>query len=219
MAYTTVHLVRHGQVDNPGHVLYERMPGFHLSGRGRRMAEATARFIASRSDMCAAAAIYSSPLERTQETAEAIIAAVNMQRRTGPLPPLCLHTDSRIIEAGNEFRGRRIGHGEGALWKNGNWRLVLNLWRPSWGESYKAIAGRVSDFVYEQVDRYPRSSVIAVTHESPIWSFRHMLEKGRPEHNMLLRRTALASVTSLTFETGTHRVMNIAYCDPAAGVS
>ena len=183
------------------------------------MAEATARFIASRSDMCAAAAIYSSPLERTQETAEAIIAAVNMQRRTGPLPPLCLHTDSRIIEAGNEFRGRRIGHGEGALWKNGNWRLVLNLWRPSWGESYKAIAGRVSDFVYEQVDRYPRSSVIAVTHESPIWSFRHMLEKGRPEHNMLLRRTALASVTSLTFETGTHRVMNIAYCDPAAGVS
>ena len=219
MAYTTIHLVRHGQVDNPGHVVYERMPGFHLSGRGRRMAEATARFIASRSDMCAAAAIYSSPLELTQETAEAIIAAVNMQRRTGPLPPLHLHTDSRIIEAGNEFRGRRIGHGEGALWKNGNWRLILNLWRPSWGESYKAIAERVSDFVYEQVDRYPGGSVIAVTHESPIWSFRHMLEKGRPEHNMLLRRTALASVTSLTFEAGTHRVMNIAYCDPAAGIS
>ena len=148
MAYTTVHLVRHGQVDNPGHVLYERMPGFHLSGRGRR-----------------------------------------------------------------------IGHGEGALWKNGNWRLVLNLWRPSWGESYKAIVERVSDFVYEQVDRYPGGSMIAVTHESPIWSFRHMLEKGRPEHNMLLRRTALASVTSLTFEAGTHRVMNIAYCDPAAGIS
>ena len=33
MAYTTIHLVRHGQVDNPQHLLYERLPGFHLSVR------------------------------------------------------------------------------------------------------------------------------------------------------------------------------------------
>ena len=44
-------------------------------------------------------------------------------------------TDERIIEARNEFRGKRIGYGEGALWKNGNWKLVQNLWRPSWGEA------------------------------------------------------------------------------------
>lgn len=127
-------------------------------------------------------------------------------------------TDERIIEARNEFRGKRIGHGEGALWKNGNWKLVRNLWRPSWGESYKEIAARVQDFVFEKVDEYPGGNVLAVMHESPIWSFRCLMEKGRSEHNMLLRKTALASVTSFTFEVGTHKLASIEYADPAAGV-
>ena len=37
-----VHLVRHGEVDNPGGVLYGRIPGFGLSELGHRMAEAAA---------------------------------------------------------------------------------------------------------------------------------------------------------------------------------
>ena len=28
---TVVHLVRHGEVRNPGHVIYGRLPDFHLS--------------------------------------------------------------------------------------------------------------------------------------------------------------------------------------------
>ena len=70
MAYTTVHMVRHGQVDNPQHLLYERLPGFHLSAKGRRMARATADYMASQPDMASAVAIFSSPLERTRETAQ-----------------------------------------------------------------------------------------------------------------------------------------------------
>lgn len=216
MAYTTIHLVRHGQVDNPQHLLYERLPGFHLSSRGRRMAAATAEYIAADPQMKKAVALYSSPLERTQETAQVIQSALNNRRESDN--SLEILTDQRIIEAGNNFRGRRIGYGEGALWRNGNWRLVLNLWKPSWGESYRSIARRVGAFVYEKVDQYPGQQVIAVTHESPIWTFRHLLETGRAEHNMLLRHTALASVTSLTFETGTHKLMNINYVDPAAEV-
>ena len=38
MQATTIHFVRHGEVHNPDHILYERLPGFHLSDRGRRMA-------------------------------------------------------------------------------------------------------------------------------------------------------------------------------------
>ncbi|MDP9227152.1 MAG: histidine phosphatase family protein, partial [Actinomycetota bacterium] len=30
----TIHLVRHGQVENPKGVIYGRLPGFHLSERG-----------------------------------------------------------------------------------------------------------------------------------------------------------------------------------------
>ena len=33
-AQTTVHLLRHGEVHNPGGVLYGRLPGFRLSTAG-----------------------------------------------------------------------------------------------------------------------------------------------------------------------------------------
>ena len=36
---TRVHLVRHGEVENSGKVLYGRLPGYHLSAMGRQMAD------------------------------------------------------------------------------------------------------------------------------------------------------------------------------------
>lgn len=218
MQATTIHFVRHGEVHNPDHILYERLPGFHLSDRGRRMAEATARYLAASPQTNTAAAIYSSPLDRTRETAQAILTALNETRMVRNEEPLELVTDQRIIEAGNNFRGTRIGHGEGALWRNGNWKLVTNLWKPSWGESYRQIAARVGAFAQEKVREHAGQQIIVVSHESPIWSYRHLLETGHPEHNMLLRHTALASVTSITYDSQTGNVMSITYVDPAAGV-
>ena len=218
MQATTIHFVRHGEVHNPDHILYERLPGFHLSDRGRRMAEATARYLAANPQTNTAAAIYSSPLDRTRETAQAILTTLNETRMARNEEPLELVTDQRIIEAGNNFRGTRIGHGEGALWRNGNWKLVTNLWKPSWGESYRQIAARVSAFAQEKAREHAGQQIIVVSHESPIWSYRHLLETGHPEHNMLLRHTALASVTSITYDSQTGNVMSITYVDPAAGV-
>ena len=218
MQATTIHFVRHGEVHNPDHILYERLPGFHLSDRGRRMAGATARYLAANPQTNTAAAIYSSPLDRTRETAQAILTALNETRAARNEEPLELVTDQRIIEAGNNFRGTRIGHGEGALWRNGNWKLVTNLWKPSWGESYRQIAARVSAFAQEKVGEHAGQQIIVVSHESPIWSYRHLLETGHPEHNMLLRHTALASVTSITYDSQTGNVMSITYVDPAASV-
>lgn len=218
MQATTIHFVRHGEVHNPDHILYERLPGFHLSDRGRRMAEATARYLAASPQTNTAAAVYSSPLDRTRETAQAILTALNETRMARNEEPLELVTDQRIIEAGNNFRGTRIGHGEGALWRNGNWKLVTNLWKPSWGESYRQIAARVGAFAQEKVREHAGQQIIVVSHESPIWSYRHLLETGHPEHNMLLRHTALASVTSITYDSQTGNVMSITYVDPAASV-
>ena len=218
MQATTIHFVRHGEVHNPDHILYERLPGFHLSDRGRRMAGATARYLAANPQTNTAAAIYSSPLDRTRETAQAILTALNETRAARNEEPLELVTDQRIIEASNNFRGTRIGHGEGALWRNGNWKLVTNLWKPSWGESYRQIAARVGAFAQEKVREHAGQQIIVVSHESPIWSYRHLLETGHPEHNMLLRHTALASVTSITYDSQTGNVMSITYVDPAAGV-
>lgn len=218
MTATTIHFVRHGQVHNPGHVLYERLPGFHLSDRGRRMAQATGAYLADNPQTAGIEAIIASPLDRTRQTAAAIADALNAVRAARGESDLCVECDDRLIEARNEFRGTRIGHGEGALWRNGNWKLVLNLWKPSWGESYRSIAARVSDFARETIERHPGGQVVAVSHESPIWSYRHLLRTGHPEHNMLLRRTALASVTSITYDCASHAVMSVTYVDPAAAM-
>ncbi len=218
MPTTTIHFVRHGKVFNPDHLLYERLPGFHLSELGRRMAQATARHIATDPHMNQAVAVYSSPLERTQETAQEILRSLNATRASRQLEPLELVTDARIIEAGNDFRGKRIGYGKGALWHPHNLWLARNLWKPTWGESYAQIARRVGQFAQEKVRQYPGEQIIVVSHESPIWSYRHLLETGHAEHNMLLRHTALASITSMSFDSDTGKLIGVAYTDPAAGV-
>ncbi len=45
---TIVHLVRHGEVYNPDHILYGRLPGYQLSLRGRQQADVAARYLAAR---------------------------------------------------------------------------------------------------------------------------------------------------------------------------
>lgn len=60
-----VHLIRHGEVENPEHVVYARLAGFGLSDRGRRQATEAARYLARRPVV----AVWSSPLQRALETA------------------------------------------------------------------------------------------------------------------------------------------------------
>ena len=66
---TTVHLLRHGEVHNPGKILYGRLPDFHLSDLGRQMADLAAHALATRD----VAQVWSSPLDRAQETAAPLV--------------------------------------------------------------------------------------------------------------------------------------------------
>ena len=86
---TIVHLVRHGEVHNPAGLLYGRLPDYHLSERGRAMAERVADYFRHRDVVH----IRSSPLERAQETAEPIAEALGL--------PVVI--DARVIEAANHF--------------------------------------------------------------------------------------------------------------------
>ncbi len=63
-----VHLVRHGEVENPEGLVYGDLPGFGLSARGRRQAQAAAQRLRLRPIV----AVWSSPLERALRTAELI---------------------------------------------------------------------------------------------------------------------------------------------------
>ncbi len=98
---TVVHLMRHGEVENPTGVLYGRLPGYHLSELGRKMAERVAEHLAPRD----ITHVVASPLERAQETATPIAKAHGLD----------LATDERLIEAENVFQGKTFGVGDGAL--------------------------------------------------------------------------------------------------------
>jgi len=76
-----IHLVRHGEVENPGHLVYADLPGFRLSDLGRRQAEAAAARLAP---IARGALVVSSPLERAVETALAIARALGTDVRTDP---------------------------------------------------------------------------------------------------------------------------------------
>ncbi len=68
-AETTVIFVRHGNVHNPGNLIYGRLPRFRLSKLGHEQLDRTGRFLAE----IGVDAIYTSPLLRARQSA-AILA-------------------------------------------------------------------------------------------------------------------------------------------------
>jgi probable phosphoglycerate mutase len=75
---TVFHLVRHAEHGLLGRVLTGRMPGVSLNERGREQALRLARHFSGP----AVAAVVSSPMERAQETAAPIAAALGLQVTT-----------------------------------------------------------------------------------------------------------------------------------------
>jgi broad specificity phosphatase PhoE len=77
---TVVHVLRHGEVHNPEGVLYGRLPDYHLSDRGRAMADRAAEALSGRD----IARVVASPLDRAQETASPIAAVPGLEIMTDP---------------------------------------------------------------------------------------------------------------------------------------
>jgi broad specificity phosphatase PhoE len=196
---TVVHLVRHGEVHNPEGVLYGRRDGYHLSELGREMADRVGKALGDRDVV----RLRTSPLERARETAAPLAAARG----------LTAETDLRLIESGNVFEGKRFGHGDNALRKPGTWVHLWNPWRPSWGEPYKEIAGRMLAAVHDARDAARGHEAVLVSHQLPIWVTRLALEKRSFLHDPRRRQCTLCSVTSLQF-TG-DALTTITYSEPA----
>lgn len=196
---TVVHLLRHGEVENPTKILYGRLDGFLLSARGREMADVVSAYLATH-DLVH---LVSSPLERAQETA-APIAAVH---------GLDVTIDPRVIEAANYFQGQSFGAGYGAIAHPQHWAKLVNPFRPSWGEPYKDIAARVLAAIDDAREAALGHEALIVTHQLPIWTVRCALEGRRLWHDPRHRKCTLASLTSFTY-VGT-RLAAVGYCEPA----
>jgi broad specificity phosphatase PhoE len=196
---TVVHLVRHGEVENPLGVLYGTIPGFHLSADGRVMAKAAADFLAGRD----VTVLRSSPLERALETAEPMAAQFGLD----------VVVDDRLIEPWNYFEGMTFGVGDGALRRPKHWRHMWNPFRPSWGEPYGDIAARMVAAMSGAVAAAREHEAVLVSHQLPIWVARRAIEGHRLWHDPRHRQCALASVTSFTYRGD--KVTGVSYAEPA----
>jgi broad specificity phosphatase PhoE len=198
---STVHVVRHGEVENPQKILYGRQPGWRLSTRGQEMAEVLGEW----SKSVNLGALHVSPLQRAQETAAPIARAHSID----------IHTDDRLIEAANIFEGKPFGIGDGVLKHPSAWRHLYNPWKPSWGEPYEEQINRMLAAVFDAKKAAGNRDAIVVSHQLPIWILRSAIEGRRLLHDPRKRECTLASVTSVHFDdegliTGT------SYAEPAA---
>jgi len=200
MPATRIHLVRHGEVDNPNGVLYGRLPNFALTTLGRQMAEATAQEIASTGGNYTK--LISSPLLRTLQSARPISEALK----------LSVATESLIIEPTNIFEGKKVGLP--TVMSNPAYLLKLyNPLQPSWGEPYRQIVKRMTEALRRAWDETASGEVVMVSHQLPIWAL-HLAASGKPLwHDPRSRRCDLSSITS--FEFVNNKLVEVDYRDPA----
>ena len=197
---TVIHLLRHGEVHNPEGILYGRLPNFHLSERGRQMAELAAKWFTGRD----IAVLYSSPLERARETAEPISAAFGLP----------ITVDERLVEAANHFQG--MAFTSRSIANPRTWRRLYNPFLPSWGEPYRKIVQRMNEVIGQVRKEAWGREAVCVSHQLPIWVTRRAAEQRRLWHRPDRRQYNLASVTSLTFEE--ERLVGVSYAEPAASL-
>jgi broad specificity phosphatase PhoE len=197
---STVHVVRHGEVENPNKILYGRQPGWSLSVRGQEMAKTLGDW----SRTIDLGALHVSPLQRAQETAAPIAAAHNIS----------ITTDERLIEAANIFEGKPFGVGDGVLKHPSSWRHLWNPWKPSWGEPYDEQINRMLAAIFAARDAAKGKDAIVVSHQLPIWILRSAIENRRLIHDPRRRECSLASVTSVHFDDEDF-ISGLTYSEPA----
>jgi len=200
MPATRIHLVRHGEVDNPNGVLYGRLPNFTLSALGREMAKAAASELSSAGHNITR--LISSPLIRTLQSARPVTLAAG----------IAVEVEPQIIEPTNIFEGKKVN--AATVIENPSFIFKLfNPLTPSWGEPYSQIAKRMTKAMKRAWDQTQDGEVVMVSHQLPIWVV-HLLVAGKPLwHDPRFRRCALSSVTS--FEFHGDRLVEVGYLEPA----
>lgn len=147
--------VRHGTTPTTGQKLPGRAKGLHLAPKGVKEAADVAKRLAKLNGV---AAVYTSPLERTRETAAPIGAALGLRVRPEP----------GLLEC--DF-GAWTGAELKDLFKLPEWQQVQrspSSFRFPNGESFVEMQTRMTSAVAALVARHPGKKIVAVSHADPI---------------------------------------------------
>jgi broad specificity phosphatase PhoE len=179
-----VHLIRHGETDNPDQLVYASLSGFGLTERGIHQARAAARHLGNRP----VSAVWSSPLQRALETAGEIAHSFGL--------PVTVEDDLREWALLDRWAGipwvdlPRLFPGEVEAY------LAAPTDLPFATESLEELARRVATALGRFTEREPSGEIAVVSHQDPIQAARLLLT-GRDLAGLQTDKPGHASVTSL----------------------
>lgn len=181
---TYIYLVRHGEVKNPEQIFYGRLPFFSLNKRGKIQTEKLSNYF-KKIDI---AAIYSSPLLRSRQTARSILKYH---------PKLKIHFSKFLLEWKNPlWEGRKYAdrdHILSDIYINTPTKLKIKG-----AESMKDIEERMTKILKKILKKYKGKKVVIVSHGDPI-RIATLHFKGEPLDNLHNHPCRNASITTLVF--------------------
>lgn len=192
---TLVLLVRHGQTPSTGKVLPGRAPGLHLADTGLAQAEVVAERI---STLPRVDAVYTSPLERTRQTAGPIARERGVKA----------HVDRGLLEC--DF-GSWTGEELKVLAKRPEWTTVQRYpsgFRFPDGESFAEMQSRMVGTIERLVERHRGGVIVAVSHADPI---KAAVAHALGTHLDLFQRIVISpcSVTAIAYGTSGPTVLTV----------
>jgi probable phosphoglycerate mutase len=146
---TIFHLLRHGERE-ASRTLVGRLPGYGLTARGRAEVAAAGERLAADN----IAALYSSPLQRTRESAEIIAAKLGL--------PVAFRDDLLELDFG-EWTGKTFDEiRDDPHWPA--WSSQRSLAAIPGGETMRQVQRRVVEALIEIRERHAEQSVVIVSH-------------------------------------------------------
>ncbi|MGH7922182.1 MAG: histidine phosphatase family protein [Candidatus Dormibacteraceae bacterium] len=195
---TRVLLIRHAEVENPGHVLYGHLEGFGLSARGRLQAQAVGRALRD----SGLRRIIHSPLQRAVETATLIDQQLSEPVPLEPEPALREAEFSRYLQ-GVPF-----------------WQIPVR--RPLWfvhrarrgllpgDETVDQMGGRVLAVVRAVAAEHPGELSALISHADPLQAAWILLDH-RPQTDREMVRKEVGRAATLGVDLEGTRIVGVDY--------
>lgn len=181
---TTIHYIRHGQVDNPDNIAYGRMAGFHLSNIGEREAKKVGEFVKNKN----ISIIYTSPLERTFETANIISDAFEKKLRV-------VHKYELIEIDARKWQSFPIDE----LFQNKFFEsFITDPESDEVPENLESLANRMEKFALFLCKQHGGQELICISHEISILALRLKLE-NKHLAQVKNENAKTASITTFVF--------------------
>ncbi len=158
---THIYFVRHGRTENDDHIIYGRMPGYPLSVAGQEEAGKAGEALSDKN----IAQIYTSPLQRTFETAEIVSKKCSGAK--------IKHVFDLNETESNHWQGIPADQ----LFTNDAYEAFVNDPNAQIGtENLNQMAQRMSKVVGDILTQNKGQNIVCVSHEFPILALKFKLE-------------------------------------------